>query len=79
MDIRLFRRFARRNQIARVGVLTSRATSWRLNVNRNGLYLIIGALIVVAAGLAVYVYREETKPAGIEMKIGEDGVSIQEN
>jgi len=52
---------------------------WRLNVNRNGLYLIIGALIVVAAGLAVYVYREETKPAGIEMKIGEGGVSIQEN
>ncbi|MBC2884851.1 hypothetical protein H7Q97_05460 [Ochrobactrum sp. CM-21-5] len=48
-------------------------------MNRNGLYLIIGALVVVAAGLAVYVYREETKPAGIEMKIGEDGVSIQEN
>ena len=48
-------------------------------MNRNGLYLIIGALIVVAAGLAVYVYREETKPAGIEMKIGEGGVSIQDN
>ncbi|MFB8341156.1 hypothetical protein ACWGNA_04380 [Brucella cytisi] len=48
-------------------------------MNRNGLYLIIGALIVVCAGLAVYVYREETKPAGIEMKIGEGGVSIQEN
>jgi len=50
-----------------------------LNVNRNGLYLIIGALIVVAAGLAFYVYREETKPAGIELKIGEGGVSVQEN
>ncbi|MBJ6131912.1 hypothetical protein JAU75_03605 [Ochrobactrum sp. Q0168] len=49
------------------------------NVNRNGLYLIIGALIVVAAGLAFYVYREETKPAGIELKIGEGGVSVQEN
>ncbi len=68
-----------RNQIIQVRVLSSISTSWRLNVNRNGLYLIIGALIVVAAGLAVYVYREETKPAGIEMKIGEDGVSIQEN
>lgn len=67
------------NQIARACVLTSLSTGWRLNVNRNGLYLIIGALIVVAAGLAVYVYREETKPAGIEMKIGEGGVSIQEN
>jgi len=48
-------------------------------VNRNGLYLIIGALIVVAAGLAFYVYREETKPAGIELKIGEGGVSVEEN
>ncbi|WP_199224792.1 hypothetical protein [Falsochrobactrum shanghaiense] len=48
-------------------------------MNRNGLYLIVGALIVVVAGLAFYVYREETKPAGIEMKIGEDGISIEEN
>jgi len=68
-----------RNQITRANVPILPSTSWRLNVNRNGLYLIIGALIVVAAGLAVYVYREETKPAGIEMKIGEGGVSIQEN
>lgn len=48
-------------------------------MNRNGLYLIIGALIVVAVGLGVYVYREETKPAGIELKIGEGGVSVEEN
>ncbi|WP_343314416.1 hypothetical protein AAIB41_04485 [Brucella sp. BE17] len=48
-------------------------------MNRNGLYLIIGALLVVAAGLAVYVYQEETKPTGVELKIGEGGVSIEEN
>ncbi|MBV2142746.1 hypothetical protein KUG47_04425 [Falsochrobactrum sp. TDYN1] len=48
-------------------------------MNRNGLYLIIGALIVVVAGFAYYAYQEETKPAGIEMKIGEDGISIEEN
>lgn len=58
-------------------ILTSHVKE--LNVNRNGLYLIIGALIVVAAGLAFYVYREETKPAGIELKIGEGGVSVEEN
>jgi hypothetical protein len=75
----LFCEASRENKIARARVFTSLPISWRLNVNRNGLYLIIGALIVVAAGLAVYVYREETKPAGIEMKIGEGGVSIQEN
>lgn len=48
-------------------------------VNRNGLYLIIGALLVAVIGLGVYAYREETKPAGVELKIGEGGVSIQEN
>ena len=41
--------------------------------------MIIGALLVVVIGLGVYVYREETKPAGVELKIGERGVSIEEN
>ncbi|MFD1197528.1 hypothetical protein ACFQ3K_04205 [Brucella gallinifaecis] len=48
-------------------------------MNRNSLYLIIGALIVIVAGFAIYTYQEETKPSGIELKIGEEGVSIQEN
>ncbi len=45
----------------------------------NNLYLIIGALIVVVAGLGAYVYHQETKPKGIEMNIGPNGVSVQEN
>jgi hypothetical protein len=45
----------------------------------NNLYLIIGALIVALAGLGAYVWHEESKPSGIEMKIGPDGVKIQEN
>jgi hypothetical protein len=48
-------------------------------LNRNGLYLIVGALLVVVIGLGIYVYREETKPAGVELKIGKGGVSIKEN
>ncbi|MHA7970633.1 hypothetical protein [Rhizobium terricola] len=49
-------------------------------MNRNnGLYLVIGALAVVVIGLGAYVYREETKPQGVELSIGRDGVSIQEN
>ncbi|MGG7517128.1 hypothetical protein ACQ3G6_04470 [Allorhizobium undicola] len=48
-------------------------------MNRNnGLYLIIGALVVVVIGLGVYVYREETKPKGVELSIGQDGVKVQE-
>ena len=45
--------------------------------NRNGLY--VGALIVIVIGFGVYTYREETKPAGVEIKIGEGGVSVEEN
>jgi hypothetical protein len=48
-------------------------------LNRNGLYLIVGALLVIVIGLGAYVYREETKPAGVELKIGQDGVSVKEN
>jgi len=45
----------------------------------NNLYLIIGALIVVVIGLGVYVYQEESKPKGVQMSIGQDGVKIEEN
>ncbi len=45
----------------------------------NNLYLIIGALVVVVIGLGTYAWHEETKPKGIEMNIGPNGVSVQEN
>lgn len=44
----------------------------------NGLYLIIGALVVAVVGFGIYVYREETKPSGVELSIGKDGVSIEQ-
>jgi hypothetical protein len=46
--------------------------------NSNGLYVIIGALIVVVAGLGAYIYHEQTKPTGVEMSIGQNGVSIEQ-
>ena len=49
-----------------------------LGMNRNGLYLVIALLAVAVVGLGLYVYQEETKP-GVEIKIGRDGVSVQEN
>jgi hypothetical protein len=45
----------------------------------NGLYLIIGALFVAVIGLGIYVYQEESKPDGVELRIGENGVSVEEN
>ncbi|YCI04567.1 hypothetical protein M1D34_22190 [Ensifer sp. D2-11] len=47
-------------------------------MNRNGLYLVIAALVVVTIGLSIYIYREETR-SGVEIEIGEDGISVQEN
>jgi hypothetical protein len=47
-------------------------------MNRSGLYLVIAVLALAVIGLGVYVYREETR-SGVEIKIGEDGLSVQEN
>ncbi|CDN53475.1 Hypothetical protein RG1141_CH11170 [Neorhizobium galegae bv. officinalis bv. officinalis str. HAMBI 1141] len=44
----------------------------------NNLYLIIGALLVAVVGLGFYVYREETKPRGVELSIGQNGIKVQE-
>lgn len=59
---------------------TSCCACRRNSLNRsNGLYLVIGALIVAVIGLGAYVYQEESKPKGVEMNIGKDGVTIEEN
>jgi len=47
-------------------------------MNRNGLYVLVGALLVVVIGFGVYTYREQTKP-GVELKLNGDGVSIKQN
>lgn len=48
-------------------------------MKQNTLYLIIGALIVVVIALGIYVYREQTRPKGVELKIDDKGISIQQN
>jgi len=48
-------------------------------VNRNALYMLLGALIVVVAGFSYYAYQEEKKPDGVEIQVSKDGLSIQEN
>ncbi|TPJ68735.1 hypothetical protein [Mesorhizobium sp. B2-7-1] len=48
-------------------------------MRQNTLYLIIGALIAVIIALGIYVYREQTKPKGVELKIDDKGISIQQN
>lgn len=46
--------------------------------NGNRLYFVIGALVVIVIGLGAYIFHEESKPEGIEMSIGQNGVSIEQ-
>lgn len=48
-------------------------------MKQNTLYLLVGALVVVVMALGIYVYREQTKPKGVELKIDDKGISIQQN
>lgn len=48
-------------------------------MRQNQLYLIIGALVVAVIALGIYVWREESKPDGVELRIDESGISIEQN
>jgi hypothetical protein len=49
------------------------------SMNKNSLYILLGALLVTIVGFSIYTYREESKPKGVELKIDEQGVSIEQN
>lgn len=48
-------------------------------INRNLLYLGIGALGVVAVVLGYMVYQDRQNAGGVEIKLGEDGISVEQN
>jgi hypothetical protein len=48
-------------------------------INRNLLYLGIGALGVVAVVLGYNVYQDRRNAGGVEIRLGEGGVSIEQN
>jgi predicted negative regulator of RcsB-dependent stress response len=45
-------------------------------MNRNILYLVIGALTVVTAGVGYQLYQDHQKTTGIEISVGKTGISI---
>ena len=47
-------------------------------MQQNKLYFVIGALLVVVIGLGIYVIRQETKPEGVELRIDNSGISVQQ-
>jgi hypothetical protein len=46
-------------------------------MNRNVVYLVIGALAVVSAVLGYQLYQERQKSTGVEISIGDRGISIE--
>ena len=50
----------------------------RATVTRsNTLYLIIGALVIVAAVLGYQLYQDRHQPEGLHINVGPGGLSIQ--
>lgn len=47
-------------------------------MNRNVLYVVIGVLAVAAVVLGYQLYQEQQKKSGIEINIGETGISVEE-
>jgi hypothetical protein len=45
-------------------------------MNRNILYLVIGALAVVTVVIGYQLYQERQKTTGIEISVGKTGISI---
>jgi hypothetical protein len=46
-------------------------------MNRNGLYLVVGLLVIAAVAVGYLIYQEEQK-SGVDIKIGDGGISIEE-
>ena len=45
--------------------------------HRNALYLLIGALVVVAAVLSYNLYQAKKQPEGLQINVGPNGLKIQ--
>jgi predicted negative regulator of RcsB-dependent stress response len=46
-------------------------------MNRNGLYLIIGALVVAVGVVGYLYYQERQQTAGVDISVGKSGISIE--
>lgn len=46
-------------------------------MNRNVLYLVVGALIVAVGVLGFMTYQDRKQPDGVQISVGKDGVDIK--
>jgi len=48
-------------------------------MQRQQLYLVIGALAVIVVGLVGYLVYEQSRPSGVEIRMDETGISVEQN
>ena len=48
-----------------------------MQLNRNIIFLIVGALIVVVAVLGYQLYQDRKQPEGMRIDLGPNGLSIE--
>jgi hypothetical protein len=46
-------------------------------VNRNFLFVIIGALVVVVGVLSYNLYQDRKQPEGLQINVGPNGLKVQ--
>jgi len=46
-------------------------------MNRNGLYLLLGASVVAVVVIGYLLYQERQKTSGIDINVGKSGISVQ--
>jgi hypothetical protein len=47
-------------------------------MNRTGLYVLIGVLVLLVIGLGLYIYDQQTRP-GLDVRVDGQGISIKGN
>jgi hypothetical protein len=48
-------------------------------MSRNGLYAVIAILLIAVVGFGIYSYQQQQARPGVEVRIDEQGVSIDGN
>ncbi len=46
-------------------------------MGRNGLYLLLGALVVAIVVIGYLLYQERQKTSGIDINVGKGGISVE--
>jgi hypothetical protein len=49
----------------------------RMPANRNLLFMIIGALVVVVGVLSYNLYQDRKQPEGLQINVGPNGLKVQ--